>query len=271
MKMKHKRLAGAVLAGLLGAGSAHAALVAQWTGDGYTTGTNWTDSSGNGFTGTVVGTPVATPNAFGTHTGVTLDGTARFTVTNAAPVLGATSLTMAAVFNPTAANFGTASTGQFWQKAGLIGNEQPGGVNDWGLGFGASQADWGIGNADTTLMSSALALNTPHVIVGTWSNAGTMTLYVDGVQVAQNLTAPTGPRDNNQSGGFGLGADESAVNGDLHPFVGSIAELRIYNDTSVDPIALSNSLAATYTPEPGSLALLGLGALGLFRRRRKMT
>jgi concanavalin A-like lectin/glucanase superfamily protein/PEP-CTERM motif-containing protein len=267
--MKKRKMLAVAVAAWFGAGSAHASLIGQWTGDGYTTGQNWADSSGNNNTGAVVGGPVATPNAFGSHAGVTLDGISRFTVVNSSTVLvGATALTVAAVFNPAAAN--VSSGGQFWQKAGLIGNEQPGSVNDWGLGFGASQADWGVGNPDTTILSpNPLTLNGPHVIVGTWTTAGIMTLYVDGAQVAQNVTAPTGARDNNQSLGFGLGANESANNGDLKPFVGSIAELRIYNDVSVDPIALSNQLAATYSvPEPGSLALLTLGSIAFLRRRR---
>ena len=263
---KSKLISAAVLAGLCSAGSAHAALIGQWTGDNYTSG-NWADSSGNNNNGTVIGAPVATPNAFGSHKGVTLAGSDYFTVANSATVLvGANALTLAAVFNPSAAN--ASSGGQFWQKAGLIGNEQPGAVNDWGLGFGASQANIGIGNPDTTILSSNLALNTPHVIVGTWSTAGVMTLYVDGVQAAQNATAPTAARDNNNFGGFALGANLAAVNGDLKPFIGSIAELRAYNDVSIDPVALSNSLAATYVPEPGSLALLGLGSMAFLRRRR---
>ena len=44
-----KALAAAVVAGLIGAGSAQGALVGQWIGDNYTTG-NWADSSGNGNT-----------------------------------------------------------------------------------------------------------------------------------------------------------------------------------------------------------------------------
>lgn len=240
-----KMLASAVLAALCGAGSAHADLIGQWIGDNYTTGSNWTDSSGKGNTGTMVGAPFAQPDAFGTHTGVTLAGTDYFTVANNANVLiGAKALTIAAVFIPSAANASTG--GQFWQKAGLVGNEQPGGVNDWGLGFGASQADMGAGNPDTTIVSGNLTLGVPHVAVGTWSTNGTMTLYVDGVQVAQNVTSPTAARDNNAFGAFALGANLAAVNGDLKPFIGSIAELRVYNDVNVNPITLSNSLTATY-------------------------
>jgi hypothetical protein len=192
--------------------------------------------------------------------------TGYFTVLNDATALvGATNLTLAAVFNPTAAN--TSVGGQFWQKSGLIGNEQPGAVNDWGLGFGASQADLGMGAPDTTSVSPALTLSAPHVAIGIWSNTGTMTLYVDGVQVAQNTAAPTAPRDANQSGSFGLGVSVTLQNNDTHVFTGQIAELRAY-DSAEDPAALYTSLRNIYiVPEPVSPVLLGLGSVAFLRRR----
>lgn len=271
---KRKLIAGAVLAGLLGATSANAALKGQWIADNYTAG-NWSDSSGNSNTATAVGTPVSTPAVFGGHKGVTLNGTSYFTVPNSASVvLGATNLTLAAVFLPTAPE--TSSGGQFWQNSGLIGDEQGGSVGDWGLsvgtntGSGVTTANFGVGNPDITVTSAAIALAKPHVAVATWSNTGVETLYVDGVAVTQNSVSTT-PRDaSNTVAGFALGANLAVVNGDLKPFIGSLAELRVYDDTTVDPVALSNTLAATYAPEPGSLALIGVGGLALLRRRRKV-
>jgi hypothetical protein len=276
---KRKILAGAILAGSFGATSANAALKGQWIGDNYTAG-NWSDSSGNNNTATAVGAPVATPLAFGTHKGVTLNGTSYFTVPNtASSLLGATSLTLAAAFNPTAPQ--TSSGGQFWQNAGLIGNEQGGSVNDWGMSIGTTgptatpplvtTGSFGVGNpADVTITSGAINLAAPHVLVATWKNTGVETLYLDGVQVATNTAVSTTPRDAvNTVAAFALGANLALANGDLKPFIGSIAELRVYDDTTVDPVALSNTLSSTYAPEPGSLALIGVGGLALLRRRRR--
>lgn len=257
-----------VAAVLAGPGVAHAALVGRWTGDGYSSGSAWADGSGAGNDGAPVGSPVATPGAFNGHVGVTLDGDDYFTVPNTAgALLGAERMTLVAVFRPLAAN--ASSGGQFWQRAGLIGNEQPGGVSDWGLSFGASQAAAGIGGPDTTVLSGALNLNQTYVVAQTWSGS-TLTLFVDGVQVAQNTAAPTAPRTANEFASFALGANLSVVNGDLKPFVGQLAELRAYNDVDQNIPALSGSLRATYVPEP-SAALGGVAAAaaGLLRRSRR--
>jgi Concanavalin A-like lectin/glucanases superfamily/PEP-CTERM motif len=272
---KVKITAGA-MAALSVSWSAFGSLIGQWVGDNYTSG-NWNDSSGNGHTGTLVGTVSTSISGFNGHKSIVFpggDGAAamgHFTVTNnASTLVGATALTLAAVFNPTAAN--TSVGGQFWQKSGLIGNEQPGAVGDWGLGFGGSQAAMGVGAPDTTIVSPVVdpALNTPHIAIGQWSTAGTMTLYVDGVQVAQNTSSPTGIRDANASGAFGLGVSVALQNNDTHIFTGQIAELRAYNDITQDPTALYNSLRNIYIiPEPASVALLGLGAFALLRRRRR--
>ena len=254
--------------------SAQAALVGQWKADTYTSG-NWVDSTGNGHDATPVGTLTTTANAFNGHAGINFPGgngataSGFFKVTNDTNTLvGAPALTLVAVFNPTAA--GTSVGGQFWQKSGLIGNEQPGAVNDWGMGFAGGVADAGIGAPDTTILSGNLALNQTHVAIETWDSTGTLTLYVDGAQAAQMTTTATAPRDNNQFGAFALGADVAAQNGDLHIFTGQIAELRVYNDNSQDIAALTTSLQATYgVPEPASLGLLSLGGIGLLTRRRR--
>jgi len=133
-------------------------------------------------------------------------------------------------------------------------------------------ADVGVGNGDTTITSTG-AVNDGllHVLEGTWSNAGTLTLYVDGIQVAQNTAAPTAARDANASGAFALGASTVLNNGDTHAFTGQVAELRLYNDlqSAAQVAALSTTLRATYIPEPASAGLLGLAGVGLLMRRRR--
>ena len=251
-----------------------AALVGQWIADDYTT-SDWIDHSGGNHTATPIGDLVTSTSGFNGHKSIVFpggDGASAlgfFTVSNDSSLLvDATSFTLAAVFTPATAN--TSVGGQFWQKAGLIGNEQPNAVTDWGFGFGGSQAYVGVGAPDVTILSTNLSLSTPHIAIGTWSGTGTMTLYVDGVQVAQSTTAPTAPRS---ALGFpvALGADVGTTNNDLHIFNGQVAELRIYNDAATDPGAIYNDLRNTYlVPEPGTASLLATSALvGLARRRRK--
>ena len=252
---------------------ANGAIVGQWIADNYTSG-DWTDSSGGNHTATLLGTVTTSTTGFNGHKSIVFPGgdgagaSGFFTVANDATLLvDATSFTLAAVFNPATAN--TSVGGQFWQKAGLIGNEQPNAVTDWGLGFAASQAYVGVGAPDTTILSNTVSLMTPHVVVATWSTSGTMTLYVDGVQVNQTTTAPTAPRS---TVGFpiALGADVGVQNNDLHIFNGQVAELRIYNDATTDPAAIYNGLRNTYlVPEPGTSAILVTALVGLVSRRRR--
>jgi hypothetical protein len=127
----------------------------------------------------------------------------------------------------------------------------------------------GVGAPDTTIVSPVRdPAGVPYIVIGVWSTTGTMTLYVDGVQAAQNTTSPTAARDANAFPNFALGSSVSVQNGDTHVFTGQIAELRAYNSAE-DPAALNASLRNIYiVPEPVSATLLGLGALPFFTRRR---
>lgn len=272
-------LAAALALFLAAAHPARAALFGDWIADNYSTaGTTWADSSGNGHTATTIGVTSLSlsTGAFGTHKGINFAGgngtgaLGYFTVTNAAPLVGATSLTLVAVMRPTAAGTGGAN---FYNTAGLIGNEQSGTVNDWALGFGNGQADAGIGGAsnDKTITSGALTLNTSYVEIATWdATTGSLKLYINGTQVAQTTTS-TAARD--ATGTFALGADTALNNGDLHIFTGQVAELQIYTDLQ-NVSTLSSTLAAKYgvVPEPstwlGGLACVGLSLCALCRRWR---
>jgi hypothetical protein len=275
-----KALGAAIAVALSSGGVAQGSLVGQWISDNYTDGAGtWTDSSGKGNTGNGVGTGslTTTAGAFNGHKSINFaggDGAAAggfFTVANnAAPqgTLGATGLTLVSVFRTSTPN--TSVGGQFWQKAGMIGNEQAGAVTDWGLGMGASQVDMGVGQPDTTIIASGNQDDgATHVAIGTWDTSGAMTLYVDGVQVAQNLASPTAPRNATGFAGFALGASVAAQNNDLHIFNGQIAELRLYDDNTQDIAALTSTLRTTYVPEPATAGLLAAGGLGLLTRRRR--
>ncbi len=62
---------------------ANAALVADWLGDNYTTGSNWTSTVG-GYVAT--GSATAVTNAFSTHKGVNVTGgTTGFTLQKEPP------------------------------------------------------------------------------------------------------------------------------------------------------------------------------------------
>ena len=251
-----------------------ASLIGDWVADTYQSGDpTWTDSTGNGHTATAVGpnSLTVTANALNGHAAINFFGgngvgaQGYFTVANdGSTLVGATGLTLVAVIQPTAA--GTSVGGNFYNQAGVIGNEQGGVVNDWDLGFASSQAVGGIGNPDTTLTSAPLTLDQPYIEIGTWDTSGLLTLYINGVQVAQTNTGSTGPRDANGNGQFALGADTANDNGDLHIFTGQVGELRVYNDNTENIAALTNSLAAVYgIPEPSTWAevLAGAGLLAL--------
>ena len=275
-----KALGAAVAVALSSAGIAQGSLVGQWIADNYTDGgATWTDSSGKANHGNGVGTGslTTTAGAFNGHKSINFaggDGAAAggfFTVANNPTpqgTLGATGLTLVAVFRTSTPN--TSVGGQFWQKAGMIGNEQGGAVTDWGLGMGASQVDMGVGAPDSTIVASGSQDDgATHVAIGTWDTSGAMTLYVDGVQLAQNLASPTAARSSTGFAGFALGASVAAQNGDLHIFNGQIAELRVYDDNAQDIGALTSTLRTTYVPEPAAAGLLAGGGLGLLTRRRR--
>jgi hypothetical protein len=45
--------------------------------------------------------------------------------------------------------------------------------------------------------------------------------------------------------------------------------LRVYNDNAQNIAALTNSLRATYAPEPGAFTLLGVAGAGFVGARRR--
>jgi len=238
---------GFLLLALLLTVAARGAKVADWKADNYTSG-NWIDSVSS-LPATPVNSPAVVANAFNGRKGINCAGTAYFSVAAGSnPIAGKSTFSLAAVFKATAAG----TTGANWYNAsGLIGGEQGGVTNDFGLGWsgdssGVVKGGAGFSSGDKTLTSGTQSLNTVHAAVLTCDGAtGTLKLFVDGVLVGTTTGTANAPRN---SSTFGLGAMSTATAA-VQPFPGLIAELQMYDDVQ-DGVALTNSLRNTYTTNP---------------------
>ncbi len=237
-----------LLAWLIGflCGQAHAAKVADWVADNYTSG-NWVSTSGATISASPVNAPVVVANAFGSHKGINFSGGRYFIVAAGSnPIAGKTSFTVAAVFKATSAGAGA---GNWYNGSGLVGGEQGGVTNDFGLGWSSGSAAIGgagfSGNSDYTITSASQTLNAIHAAVLTYDGTtGKLTLFVDGTQVGTPTNVPSNAARN--SSAFGLGA-MTGTGG--NPFPGLVADLQMY-DTVEDGVALSNSLKAAFSAPP---------------------
>ncbi|MFI4861702.1 MAG: LamG domain-containing protein [Phycisphaerales bacterium JB063] len=152
------------------------------------------------------------------------------------------------------------SNGEYWQ---LIPQ------NGAGNGELRSTTHTGTGNLETFGDGGLLSTGTELHIVNTLDfGAGTNTLYLNGTQVAQV--------------GIQAGFDPTTygATGDVQNWLGrsqwgdpsldaSINEFNIYDTALTANEVAANFAAGPTVPEPGSLALLGLGGLAILRRRRR--
>jgi hypothetical protein len=244
----------AIVLGAVGHARAQSVEVAQWSADTFAgTTSNWTDSIG-GVVATSHGNNTLIPNAFGTHAGINVLG-GGFSVpsTVATPPGNLTSFTVAAVYEPTAIDV---TGGAGWQVQSIYGFDIGGaGVPDMALGFGGGSGQsfiaggGNIGNGDYTLTSPAEAINTVHAVVYSVegangaAGAGVATLYVDGVQVAQDTGLTIQPIQPENGGTFGLGGQFGST-----PNHGILGLVQVYNDSNgaTNGLALSASLAQQY-------------------------
>jgi hypothetical protein len=152
---------------------------------------------------------------------------------------------------------------QWWWGASLVdADTSSGSGNDWGISlFANGQVAAGIGNPDTTITSVSGGYNNNawHYVVFTRSSAGSMKLYIDGVQVAYG-TGPTSARD----GGAEPRIGRTATGG--NPYVGALDEIAFYTSvlpplTIADHYGLGVS-ADTIGPIGGSVDATGLVGTG---------
>ena len=233
----------------------------------------WTDSTGvrsavyDGISknGVAVTRPTVELNAFNGRPGVNFNQSALKIAKDVNPLAGSTNWTICVVLKTSTVGLG--SNPAWYQARGILGREESGIVDDWGLVFDANGhfgAGMGVrGGKDTVLYSSQAnsADGRPHVVFYSLDCDGTRTLVVDG-EVRKNtveLNATTkSPR--NKADVY-LGVQNIADNGpQYYAFIGSIAEVRFYPDKALTPgerAGLGATLAAKYG---ASSAIIGTGS-----------
>ena len=238
-----------------------------------------TDASGNGFDGTVVGTPVASAGANGA-TGGSLDfdgsstridvpyasalNTSDFTVT-----LWANAASTGGFASPITNRDDVAPAGAF-RHGWIIYNNNGGLWSFWNGGGTSGDGGWNVANGP------AVSTNTwSHVAISYESATNTKTIFLDGAAVSttnpvafspNNGDLPDGLSHENENLHIGGGGDE----GSSFRWNGGIDDISIW-DEALDQTAIQDirDNSITLIPEPTSLGLLSLAGLALLRRRRR--
>ena len=217
--------------------------VGYWPLDA-TSGTSAMDLSGNGNNGVVNG---ATWNANGRVNGcLSFNGVNNYVqITN--PVCNDFSI---AFWVKTTQTGGTA---QWYNGAGLVDGDAPGTANDFGTALVGGKFAFGVGNPDTTMLSTT-SINDGawHHCVATRQQAtGAMCVYVDG-----NLQATGTAGRNTQNASARLLFGAIASGGGY--FNGSLDEVRIFTRTlgSNEVAALYGNLIYAPTNAPAGLTVI---------------
>jgi hypothetical protein len=249
---------------LLATAPASAALVGKYdAGLGVTTNgvnvTQWNSQVGTynlTNTNTPIQTLFATPNGkpvIEFQNNDALAGPA--TAPTGFPLAGATSLTAAIVFKPTAVNNNDPANTNFWGHPQLASGDQGGGAPDWGFGWGPDGGGlnkiwFGVGE-DTggvtpTVTATGANLNGWWIAVGTWNGASGVSAYLynqtGGLVESNTLATPLATAPRVDVGFATAGERPNVLN---RSFDGQIAAIELY-DNGVDG-AGANAIAAALT------------------------
>ena len=180
-----------------------------------TSGTVAVDATGDGYNGTVYG---ATWNPNGKVNGcLTFNG-----VNNYVQIPNPVSNDFSIVFWVKTSQ--TVGTGQWYNGAGLVDGTYLGGANDFGTALAGNKLAFGVGNPDTTILStSPINDGNWHQCVATRvQSTGVISLYVDGTLQATG-TGNTNTLNASSSVTFGRIASGGGY------FNGSLDEIEIFN------------------------------------------
>lgn len=239
------------------AGLAQAGLVNEWRGDDYSGG-NWVDHIGS-VAATNSGTPLAVPAVFNAHTGVSVNG-GFFAIPAGTAPAGSSNFTVVVVVKPDAP--GPSYTG-YWDATPLIGFDIGGaGQTDWGISWSGTRFVDGVGvqnvsgsAADVTAATADLAIGAVHALaLQVSADLGTVMTFADGVLVQSNKVISVNPRSSANIAYVGGGVFRGT-------FVGQYAAIQVYNDATVDCVALTQNLLTTYATPAAILLPYAAGAV----------
>jgi uncharacterized repeat protein (TIGR03806 family) len=120
----------------------------------------------------------------------------------------------------------TGGVDQWWAGKGLLDGEMAGAGNDFGTALVGAKAGFGVGNPDTTIVSTtSINDGTWHHVAATRDSAsGEIKLYIDGTLENSLVTTATGVRVPTN---LRIGSIRTGTTGSF--FAGSIDDARIYN------------------------------------------
>jgi hypothetical protein len=243
-----------------------------------TAGTTATDNSGNGHNGTygvaygTVGTPAVT-------LGVSSASPALNTAIGVSGVHGdqfdPIKLTDVAALNA----IGTgAFTIQYWFNTSDVTNREdlidfrgtsPANDLSMQVNNGAGGGISVFNNSGTAVIPASstagdITANTWNMITLTRDATGNTALYIDGNSVATGTNTQT--LDTGATGALAIG---NKVSGTAHLLLGSLDEFAFYNSVLTATDVSTLYALGVPVPEPTSLGVLALGAMGMLARRRR--
>ncbi|HSY20133.1 MAG TPA: LamG-like jellyroll fold domain-containing protein, partial [Candidatus Acidoferrales bacterium] len=206
------------------------------------------DASGYGNDGVLHGNVSFVTGKLGAQA-AQFDGTTSSYVT--IPLSVSNSFTIAFWVKTTAAG----GSGQWYNGKGLVDGEMPGAVNDFGTALVGNYAAFGVGNPDTTILSTNVINDGAwhHVTATRDSVSGQMNLYLDGILQA-TASGPTGTRAAPPN--LRLGSLQTGVTGGF--LSGTIDDVQLFDRAfSAGEVPALMNHAPQLSPVPDAAILAG--------------